>query len=145
MKEEVLPFPFEPATWIALSFFCGLSKRSKNFVILSKPNFTPKRHLKAGKRIRPDLLDHFDPELKEFAEHGIVYGIIEDAELISVCPVPFIYQEADLSFAIIHNIYTNEKTIISTNMADENKPQEAESAEQKPAEAPVTPIFPWKS
>ncbi|MHA2363407.1 MAG: GNAT family N-acetyltransferase [Candidatus Hodarchaeales archaeon] len=75
---------------------------------LNKTNFTPKRLLKSGKRIKSDLLDHFDPELKELVENGYVYGIIQDTELISVCPIPFIYKNELYSFAILHQIFTAE-------------------------------------
>ena len=78
-------------------------------MILEKTNFIPKRHLKSGKRIPADLLKHFDPDLVDYANSGVVYGIIEDAELISVCPVPYIFKDDTYSFAILHGIYTNEK------------------------------------
>ena len=76
---------------------------------LEKTNFIPKRHLKSGRRIPEELLKHFDAELAEYSQSGVVYGIIEDAELISVCPVPYIYKDDNYSFAILHNVYTNEK------------------------------------
>jgi GNAT superfamily N-acetyltransferase len=76
---------------------------------LEKANFVPRRHLKSGKRIPAELLDHFDPDLVEYANTGVIYGIIEDAELISVCPVPFIHKDDTYSFAILHGIYTNER------------------------------------
>ena len=77
-------------------------------LMLDKSNFVPKRQLKSGKRIKSELLEHFDPDLAEFARTGVVYGIIHDTELISVCPVPFIYKDLNHSFAILHNIYTKE-------------------------------------
>ena len=76
---------------------------------LEKTNFLPKRALKSGKKITADLLKHFDPDLVDYATSGVVYGIIEDTDLISVCPAPFIYKDANYSFAILHGIYTNEK------------------------------------
>lgn len=76
---------------------------------IEKANFVPKRHLRTGKKLTPELLEHFDPDLLLYANSGVVYGIIEDAELISVAPVPFIYKSNDYSFAIIHNFFTNEK------------------------------------
>ncbi len=82
---------------------------SLHSMVLEKTNFMPKRQVKSGKRISPDLLKHFDPELVEYAESGVVYGIIEDTELISVCPVPYIYKDNNYSFAILHGIYTNEQ------------------------------------
>ena len=78
-------------------------------MMLEKTNFMPKRSLKSGKRISADLLSHFDPDLIDYANSGVVYGIIEDTDLISVCPVPFIYKDDSYSFAIIHGVYTNEK------------------------------------
>lgn len=78
-------------------------------MVLEKTNFMPKRQVKSGKRISAELLKHFDPDLVEYAESGVVYGIIEDTDLISVCPVPYIYKDENYSFAILHNIYTNEK------------------------------------
>lgn len=75
---------------------------------LEKSQFLPKRQLKSGKRIKAELLEHFDPDLAEYAKTGVVYGIIEDTELISVCPVPFIHKDFNYSFAILHEIYTKE-------------------------------------
>lgn len=77
---------------------------------LQKSNFTPRRQLKAGKKIRADLLDHFDQDLKNIVERGgYVYGVLEDTELKSVCPVPYIYKDSSISFAVLHGIKTNEK------------------------------------
>lgn len=76
---------------------------------LDKTNFIPKRHLKSGRRLPEELLKHFNQELVDYATSGVVYGIIEDAELISVCPVPFIHKDDNYSFAILHGIYTDEK------------------------------------
>lgn len=78
-------------------------------MILEKTNFMPKRALKSGKRISGELLTHFDPDLVDFANSGVVYGIIEDTDLISVCPVPIIYKDDFYSFAIIQGVYTNER------------------------------------
>ena len=78
-------------------------------MVLEKTNFVPKRHLKVGKKLPPELLTHFDQDLVQYAETGVVYGIIEDAELISVCPVPFMHKDDNYSFAILHDIRTNEK------------------------------------
>lgn len=80
---------------------------------LNKSNFTPKRQLKTGKRIRSDLLDHFeefDPNLKDIADKGgYIYGILEDTELKSIASIPFVYKKDNISFAILHNVYTKEK------------------------------------
>lgn len=76
---------------------------------LDKASFTPRRQLKTGKRIEGEMLGHFDPDLEEYAQTGVVYGIIEDAELISAAPVPFIRKEGKDSFAILHGVYTNER------------------------------------
>ena len=78
-------------------------------MVLEKTNFVPKRHLKSGKRISTDLLKHFDPDLVDYANSGVVYGIIEDTDLISVCPAPYICKNDMYSFAILHGIYTNER------------------------------------
>lgn len=75
---------------------------------MNKADFLPKRQLKSGKRIKAEIAEQFDPDLAEYAKTGVVYGIIENAKLMSVCPVPYIYKGFNYSFAILHNIYTHE-------------------------------------
>lgn len=78
-------------------------------MMLDKNRFIPKRQLKSGKRIKAELLESFDPTLAEYAKTGVVYGIIEDTNLISAAPVPFIYKDPEYSFAILHNVFTKEE------------------------------------
>ena len=42
------PFPFVPATWIALNFSCGSPSAAQRFRIVSSPGFIPKRRRAAS-------------------------------------------------------------------------------------------------
>jgi GNAT superfamily N-acetyltransferase len=81
-----------------------------NLVCLSldKSQFVPKRQVKNGKRLKNEVLVELDRDLASKAEDGIVYGIIENGELVSVAPVPYIIERERLSYAIIQDIWTRE-------------------------------------
>ena len=55
------------------------------------------------KEIAPDMVEE-NPELTE----GFIYGIIEDAELVSIAPAPYIISRPQVSFAMLKNVWTKE-------------------------------------
>ncbi|MHA1983242.1 MAG: GNAT family N-acetyltransferase [Candidatus Hodarchaeales archaeon] len=75
---------------------------------LDKSQFLPRRQAKNGKRLKSDSLAEFDPDLASKAEDGIVYGIIENGDLVSIAPVPYIIERPQLTYAIIQDIWTRE-------------------------------------
>ncbi|KKK56553.1 hypothetical protein LCGC14_3063360, partial [marine sediment metagenome] len=75
---------------------------------LDKSLFVPKRQTKPGKRIKLDQLRELNPDLAELSKDGIVYGSIENNELVSIAPIPFIIEMQQLSYAFMEGVWTKE-------------------------------------